>query len=171
MLVIIKSAEKQVFEACWQDVERKIAGYFYRKGCPEEDARDLCQETAMRAWAKRSSNKGDFNPWVFRIARFVFLEYLRSKRDITDVEPVDKHPGPDRIASAKSLVSECLSMLDEKRRSCLVLHDHDGLGFKEIGDKLGISTSNAHYQVETARKHLRDKFPELVVKSREEVEK
>jgi RNA polymerase sigma factor (sigma-70 family) len=167
---IAKSAEKQSFEADWRQVEGKIAGYFFRQCCPEEDARDLCQETALRAWARRDSRKGDFHPWVLGIARYVFLEYLRSKEASTDAEPADGHPGPEKIAAAKTLLSECLAMLDEKRRACLVLHDHDGLGFREIGIRLGISTSNAHYQVESARKHLREKYPELVTRSRKEAE-
>ena len=144
-----------------------VAGYFFRKGCPEEDVRDLVQETGLQAWRSYSQLQGDFKSWSFGIARNTFSAYLRKRsRELEIVEEsliADSRGNPEKIVLANILMDQCLGELTKKERECLVLHDYHGHNYKKIAEMLGISLSNAHYHVEKARSYLQEKYPELVV--------
>lgn len=160
----MKSEKHILFENVWREIQSKLTGYFYRQACPEEDVRDLVQETATRAWTNLETCKGDLPAWMFGIARYVFLDYLRRKKDETTIEidAVDQRFNPEARSIEKLLISQCLQELDPIDRECLVMHDLQGYRFEDIAKKLGISRSNAHYRVEQARQYLRLKYPELV---------
>ncbi len=154
------------FEESWHAVEPKLNGYFYRKGCSREDTLDLVQETAVRAWQNFHTLKGNFKPWVFGIAKFVFFDYLRKKKRVDEIEDEsvieDLKQDPGKSALNAQLIRQCLDELDPLDRQCLILHDLEGYNFDEISGMLGISLSNAHYHDDKARKYLRERFPELV---------
>lgn len=155
------------FENRWFAVEKKLAGYFYRKGADRDDIRDLVQETAVRACEHYHTLRGEFQPWIFGIARHVYLEYLRKCRNRYDADPAvpvsDNSSNPERNSISRKLLADCLDRLETLHRQCLVLHDHDGFTFQEISEKLGIPRSNVHYHVESARKILKKEFPELII--------
>ena len=165
------SGKQQAFVKDWRIVEGKLAGYFYRKGCPEEDSLDLVQETAIRAWRNYGTLKGDFKPWVFSIAKFTFIDYLRKKKQVDEIEDEasiqDLSPDPGSRAVNSELLRQCLEELEPIDRECLVLHDAEGYKFEIIAEMLGISVSNAHYHVDKARKYLCERFPDLVNKKKE----
>ena len=170
----MNTEEQNSFERSWRNCEDSLTGYFYRKGCPEEDTKDLMQETAMRGWKNFSSLKGEFKPWIFTIAKRTFIDYLRKRKptsEIVDNVVVDSRPGPSQHAITKSLLSQCLKVLDPIDRKCLTLHDFEGLNFEKIGEMLGISTSNAHYHANKARSGLRESFPDLLHRRPDRVDK
>ena len=163
--------EYNEFEKSWQQVEGKLAGYFYRKGCPEEDSLDLVQETAARAWGGFDTLRGDFTSWVFGIAKYVFIDYLRKRKQVDEIEDEalieDHRQDPGTRAINAELLRKCFDALDLLDRKCLTLHDIEGYNYEKISETLGISVSNAHYHVDKARKYLRERFPELVIKIKE----
>ena len=153
------------FEICWHDVERKITSFFYRKGCSSDDSCDLAQETALRGWKNFDTLRGDFKPWIFQIAKYVFIDYLRKRRGVTTVDIDDCQIAGNSHESyaqteLKSIMDEILEELDPFDRKCLILHDLEGKNFEEIAIELGNSVSNAHYHVDKARKFLRQRFEE-----------
>jgi len=158
--------DQRRFEREWRGIESKLTGFFFRKGCPREDIDDLVQETALRSWTNFSSLKTDFNAWVWGIAKHVFCDYIRKRRQVPDLEEedniIDSSPDPGTRTVSKILLKECLKMLAPLDRKCLLLHDSAGKNLKEISEILGISLSNAHYHVDKARKILQESFPELV---------
>ena len=162
----MKTAGTEEFERLWNNVNSRVASYFFRNGCPEEDVKDLTQDVALRAYRSFGTQTGDFKSWIYTISKRVFVEYVKmKKREIradSRVEAVNPNPNPDSNAVYKVLVGDCLRELDPKERVSLYYHDALGWKFEEIGEKLGISRSNAHYQVENARRKLREMYPDLV---------
>jgi RNA polymerase sigma factor (sigma-70 family) len=161
------------FEIHWFRVRDKVAGYFFRKGCSVEDTQDLVQETAMGAWRNYSTLKGDFNAWIFGIAKNTFNSYVRNKKLENIVEDeaeiLETDASPEHRAIAKILMKQCLTRLNPIDRKSLVLHDFYGKKYEEISAILGISRSNAHYHVEKARDYIRKRYPELVIRIKDEV--
>lgn len=164
-----------VFENKWKKVKPVVAGFFYRRGCPRDDTLDLIQETGIAAWKNYESLDGDFKAWVIGIAKNIYKRYLRDQKRNPGTDPetaiLDESPGPEENTITNFMLAHCLSELDEIDRKCLVLHDFHGYKFKEIGEKLGISRSNAHYHIERARKHLQNRFPELMMTKQDGREK
>jgi len=153
------SEEYYQFESSWRGVEKKIGGIYYLKGCCGADLEDLLQETAKRAWENRISRKGDFEPWIFGIALNVFREFISRKTRKTSL--TSKISNENKITPIEDkplisvLINQILSELDEKERNCIVLYYFEEQSFEKIGERLGISTSNAHYNVEKALKRIR----------------
>ena len=158
--------DQRRFEREWRGIEPKLAGFFFRKGCPRDDIDDLVQETALRSWTNYSSLKSDFASWVWGIAKHVFYDYIRKRKKVSELEEEDEitdtAPDPGTRTISKVLLKQCLKKLDPLDRKCLILHDSAGKNLKEISEELGISLSNAHYHVDKARKILQESFPELV---------
>jgi RNA polymerase sigma factor (sigma-70 family) len=153
------------FERRWNSVNTRISAYFYRNGCPQEDVRDLTQEVAYRAFRSYPTLQGDFQAWIHTITRRVFADYVRTRKQVFQVESEeeirDPKSDPGTVIVMRELLAQCLQELDPKERECLYCYDVLGWKYEEIGEKLGISRSNAHYHVENARKRLRAIFPEL----------
>jgi len=158
------------FEKEWRGIEPKLAGFFFRKGCAQEDIDDLVQETIIRSWTTFSMIKGDLDSWVWGIARLIYLEYIKKRRGeagfIEGTEIVDIDPNPGYGTISRSALSKCIQELDPLDRECLILYDSGGKNFSEISEMLGISSGKAHYHVDRARTILRESFPEPELKEK-----
>jgi RNA polymerase sigma-70 factor (ECF subfamily) len=150
------------FEDLWQSVEKRLQGYFYRKGCSDHDCEDLVQETALRAWRGFGSLNGDFNCWIFGIAKFTLFAHLRNKKRIANlnVKIAEDCPSedPGTLIVSRVHMQSCLRDMNSRDRDCLFLHDYQGCTFREIAEEIGISVSNAHYHVKRARELVRERF-------------
>jgi RNA polymerase sigma factor (sigma-70 family) len=150
------------FEELWRSVEKRLQGYFHRKGCPDYDCEDLVQETALRAWRGFATLNEDFRCWIFGIAKFTLFAHLRNKKRIAnlnlkvaeDCPPED----PGTLIISRIQMQSCLRDMNSRDRDCLFLHDYEGCTLKEIAEKMGISVSNAHYHVKRACEFVRERF-------------
>ena len=70
-----------------------------------QDAEDITSETFMRAWMSKSTIKTEtVKAYLFTIARNLYLQKIRNKKEIIEVDESihDNNPGPGRITEAKS---------------------------------------------------------------------
>src|SRR5678815_2993316 len=67
--------------------DRKIQGAIYRIMGPEEDARDLCQETLLKAYRALGTFKKEarFSSWLYQIALNVCRDRMRRGRGKSSV--------------------------------------------------------------------------------------
>lgn len=86
---------------------------------------DLAQETFIKAYTHISGFKSlsNFSTWLFRIAYNVFYDYLRSRKETSDIEVAEgilaasEHDKSD----IKIDLYRGLSLLKNEERTCLVL--------------------------------------------------
>ncbi|HUV10326.1 MAG TPA: RNA polymerase sigma factor [Acidimicrobiia bacterium] len=139
----------------------------------EEDARDVVQETYLRAWKGLKRFRGDaaFTTWLYRItanASFTFVDRRRRRRTspIDDVpEQIDTRVEArteDLVGATLGLseLAESLDRLSPSLRSLVILKDVYGLSHEEIAEDLGISVSAAKVRLHRGRKHLREMLDE-----------
>src|ERR1700755_1978212 len=71
--------------------ERPIYALAYRTIGREEDARDVCQETFLRAFRALPAFRGQakFSSWLYRIALNLCRDWLRRERRAALVQPPD----------------------------------------------------------------------------------
>jgi RNA polymerase sigma-70 factor (ECF subfamily) len=133
--------------------ERPIYALAYRVIGREEDARDVAQETFLRAFRALSGFKGQakFSSWLYRIALNLCRDWIRRERRA----PVSQAPeGVDLIelageaepsesvedlVSRKELgraVAKIMANLPEEQRTAIILKEYHGLTFQEIADLL-----------------------------------
>jgi RNA polymerase sigma-70 factor (ECF subfamily) len=165
--------------------ERPIYALAYRVIGREEDARDVCQETFLRAFRGLPGFKGEakFSSWLYRIALNLSRDWLRRQRRAPTVqlaEGVDPgeltaERGPvesiEDLVSRRELsavVEEAMALLPEEQRTAIVLKEYHGMTFQEIADMQGCPLSTVKtrlYQgLSVLRRHLEKngRVPQLV---------
>jgi RNA polymerase sigma-70 factor (ECF subfamily) len=142
----------------------------YRLTADEEDARDVVQESYLRAWKALPNFRGDaqFSTWMYRItantAYSVAKRRRRHRADPLDAmveDPIELHPDlqPEGAAETSAMLDELAVALDElppKLRVLVVLKDVYGLSHEEIAEELGISVAAAKVRLHRGRRKLRD---------------
>lgn len=139
----------------------------------EEDARDVVQETYLRAWKSLKRFRGDaaFTTWLYRITAntsFTLVDRRRRRRTspIDDVpEQIDTRveARTEDLVGATIGLSELATSLDRlspSLRSLVILKDVYGLSHEEIAEDLGISVSAAKVRLHRGRKRLREMLDE-----------
>jgi RNA polymerase sigma-70 factor, ECF subfamily len=156
--------------------ERPIYALAYRVIGREEDARDVAQETFLRAFRALSGFKGQakFSSWLYRITLNLCRDWIRKERrtpiaqapDGVDLIELAGEATPSEtiedLVSRKQLgeaVAKAMALLPEEQRTAIILKEYHGLTFQEIADLLDCPLSTVKtrlYQGLTVlRRHLR----------------
>ena len=155
--------------------ERPIYALAYRVIGREEEARDVAQETFLRAFRALSGFKGQakFSSWLYRITLNLCRDWIRRERrtpimqapeGVDLVELAGEAVGTesiDDLVSRKELgraVARAMALLPEEQRTAIILKEYHGLTFQEIADLLDCPLSTVKtrlYQGLTVlRRHL-----------------
>jgi RNA polymerase sigma-70 factor (ECF subfamily) len=138
--------------------ERPIYVLAYRTIGREEDARDVCQETFLRAFRALPGFRGQakFSSWLYRIALNLCRDWMRRERRAPvlqfpeDVDPIEQAVAAEPSESIEDLVARkdltrvverVMARLPEEQRTAIVLKEYHGLTFQEIADIVGCPLS------------------------------
>ena len=157
--------------------ERPIYALAYRTIGREEDARDVCQETFLRAFRALPGFRGQakFSSWLYRITLNLCRDWIRRERrtpvvqapegvDVIELagedvpsETIEELVSRHEVGRA---VAKAMAQLPEEQRTAIILKEYHGLTFQEIADLLDCPLSTVKtrlYQGLTVlRKQLRD---------------
>ncbi|MBP6458599.1 MAG: RNA polymerase sigma factor [Crocinitomicaceae bacterium] len=138
----------------------------------EEDARDLTQETMLKALTYRDYYKPqtNFKAWVFTIMRNVFInQYRRNSKSKTLFDfskdlyllanSVANHETPNNYIYNKEINNK-INELNEEYKQPFLMH-YEGFKYKEISDKLNIPIGTVKSRIFIARKKLMEQLPEF----------
>jgi RNA polymerase sigma-70 factor, ECF subfamily len=155
--------------------ERPIFALAYRVIGREEEARDVVQETFLRAFRGIGNFRGQakFSSWVYRIALNLCRDWIRRERrapilptpEGVDVIELAAEQGPvesieDLVArnDISKVVADLMTRLPEEQRTAIVLKEYHGMTFQEIADLQGVPLSTVKtrlYQgLNVLRRHL-----------------
>ena len=138
--------------------ERPIYALAYRTIGREEDARDVCQETFLRAFRALPGFRGQakFSSWLYRIALNLCRDWIRRERRAPTVQPPEdvdvmelaaaSEPSEsiEDLVARKDLsraVERAMALLPDEQRTAIVLKEYHGLTFQEIAELLGCPLS------------------------------
>jgi RNA polymerase sigma-70 factor (ECF subfamily) len=133
--------------------ERQIYALAYRTIGREEEARDIAQETFLRAFRAIRGFRGQakFSSWLYRIALNLCRDWMRRERRAPVVHPpegdpmdlVAEQPSPaepiDDTVSRREMtqsIARAMTLLPEEQRTAIILKEYHGLTFQEIADLL-----------------------------------
>ncbi len=131
--------------------ERPIYSLAYRVIGREEDARDVAQETFLRAFRGLGGFKGQakFSSWLYRITLNLCRDWMRRQRraplaqapEGVDLIELASESTPSEsiedLVSRKELgraVARAMSNLPDEQRTAIILKEYHGLTFQEIAD-------------------------------------
>ncbi len=132
---VILTGDQLAFTKLVQHYQQAVRQYCRRLCAPDHAlADDIAQETFLQAYRKIAlyQGRGKFQAWLFRIAYFQFLQYLRSKK-IADQLPTDLE-SPDSHTDAMETrdLEKAMEQLPANERACLTLHYSFGYTHAEI---------------------------------------
>ena len=165
---------QEVFDAllAWLDPDRDQAALKYEKirsGLIKFfttrgalDPEDLADETINRVAGKLKDIGKDFTgdpePYFYRVARFVIMEYLRKKLPQPMLaSPID----PNRIELEYNCLERCIERLTKENRDLLLrYHSPDGRVETDLrralADELGIAPNALRIRVHRIRQGLKE---------------
>lgn len=160
-----KNGDEEAFGSLVRPGAHDLHAYLVRMTGRPDEARDLLQETWIRAWRAMPAYRhtGRFTGWLFTIARNVALDALRSRRTFEPLAPEETlaHPDPDpleEVASGEFLrdLGKALEGLPPDRRNVFLLRQHTDLTFREIAGEMGIPLGTALSHMHHAVRQLRE---------------
>ena len=133
--------------------ERPIYALAYRVIGREEEARDVAQETFLRAFRALKGFKGQakFSSWLYRITLNLCRDWIRREKrapvaqapegmdlvelagEATPAETIEQLVGRRQLGRA---VSRAMAVLPEEQRTAIILKEYHGLTFQEIAELL-----------------------------------
>ena len=126
-----------------------------------EDAEDAVQEGFLHAYKAlhRFLPDQSFGAWLHRIVANAALDLTRRRkvRDADELTDVVASPfrDPGESRDLRDRLRAALSLLGERQRAVIVLHDVEGFKHAEIGTMLGIPEGTARSDLHHARAQLR----------------
>ena len=182
LVVAARAGDQQAFEALVRATYADSYTLAYRLTGDEEDARDVVQESYLRAYRGLKRFRGDaqFTTWLYRITANCASTHLGRRAKHRHDELVDDAPLPDtspdidpaartEARATRDRLTTALRGLPPRLRAVVVLRDVYDLPHEAIAAELGISESAAKVRLHRARKKLRENlFPLRGGQGREE---
>ena len=165
-----RGGDQHAFEELVRATHAEAYTLAYRLVGNEEDARDVVQDTYLRAFRGLKNFRGDaqFTTWLYRItancANTHLSKRVRHRHDELDEDDPaipDLDPSNDPVARADASVlrdrlTEALRELPPRLRAVVVLRDVYDLSHEDIAAELGISETAAKVRLHRARRRLRE---------------
>src|SRR3990167_9839588 len=162
--------------------ERPIYALAYRVIGREEDARDVAQETFLRAYRALSGFKGQakFSSWLYRITLNLCRDWIRRERrapvmqapegvDIIELAgratPSESIEDPVTRRQLGRAVGRVMSLLPDEQRTAIIMKEYHGLTFQEIAELLDCPLSTVKTRLYQGLSVLRKKLQDAGVES------
>ncbi len=159
-----------VFTRIFDQHRHAVNAYFLGRVADPELARDLLQETFLRAW-RRLSEIGPLpgeqqRAWIFTVARNLAIDSYRASAARRAAEAAMRHhaatrqttvAGPHLHAELRerlALLDAAIRSLPEDLRVTLAMATAGGLTSRQIGEALGGPAGTVRYRLSQARKQL-----------------
>lgn len=177
LLARARRGEAAAFEAVVRAYERRVWGLCWKLTLDAELARDVTQEAFLRLYEQfgRYDPARPFEPWFLTLVTNLALN-ARAKARLRRAASLDA-PAPDGEARPEppdptATPAAQGAALDEQRRAIraavaalppmyggvVALHYLEGLGVKEIGERLGMPVGTVKIRLHRARSALREKL-------------
>jgi RNA polymerase sigma-70 factor, ECF subfamily len=178
----LKRGDVSAFETLVAERSGEIYGLLYRLTENGEEARDLTQETFLRAFQSIEHFRGDadLRTWIYRIAinqaRNRWRWWRRRRRNSTvsldsadergnnrlaDSLPADRGNTPEQETLAherERVLRGALQTLGRPYREAVILRDIEGLSYEEVAATLRISVGTVKSRLARGRSALRQKL-------------
>src|SRR3954452_655237 len=180
LVAAVRRADDRAFEALYHRYNRRIQAYVFGMCKDHARAEDITQEIFVSALRRMRETERPiaFKPWIYEIAKNACIDQHRRARRAEEVSlqadealaPADYgrlvhgDPTPDGAVTVKQdLDNLCGAFggLSETHHAILVMRELEGLSYREIGDRLGMSRPAVESTLFRARRRLTEEYEEL----------
>ena len=158
--------------------QRRIAAYVYGMVHDHGRAEDITQDVFLSALRRMRATDARivFKPWIYEIAKNACIDaFRRSKRaeevsyDVEDgverLHLTSNGPTPDAAVDTRMSLDHlrgAFGGLSEAHHQILVMREFEGLSYRQIGERLGMSRPSVESTLFRARRRLSEEYEELV---------
>lgn len=164
LMVAYQGGEMQALAELYELMRPQLKGFLQGLSWDATTAEDLVQETFLHLHRARHTYEPGrpVRPWLFGIARNVFLMHRRSSaRRARHEQPAAEElpelpiaPEAERLTE-RSALWRALERLGEGRREAVMLHHLLEMDFKQVGAVLGIAAGTAKVRAHRGIAELR----------------
>lgn len=165
LMMAYQRGDGTAFEALYTQIAPQLGGYLRALCRDAARAEDLLQEAFLQVHRSRHTYlpPRPVKPWVYAIARNVFLmsrrsAFRRARHESVADEALPEVPVPaevERLADRTTL-QRALGSLPHDRREAMLLHHVWGFSFREAGAVLGVSEAAAKLRAHRGIRRLRE---------------
>jgi RNA polymerase sigma factor (sigma-70 family) len=180
LVTAVRAGDDRAFERLYERYHRRIAAYIYGMVNDYARAEDIAQDVFISALRRMRETERSiaFKPWIYEIAKNACIDQFRRSRRAEEVSYdaedglgaadygrlVTSGPTPDAAVDQKlSLDHLCGAFggLSETHHEILVMRELEGLSYREIGERLGMSRPSVESTLFRARRRLTEEYAEL----------
>ena len=163
LMIRYQSGSLQAFQEIYAQLAAGVRRYLSHLARGSEIADDLLQETFLQMHCSRGAYNPKYavRPWVFGLARNVFLMNRRAARQWAKIHESREElpefpvlPEADRLGSQDE-IRRGIAHLSPDQAEALLLHHEWGFSFEEIAGMLGISAAAARARASRGMTDLR----------------
>ncbi len=125
----------------------------------EEDAKDIVQTAFEKLWRNRETvENGKSKSFLFTVAYNQMIDHIRKVKRISLREEFDDEVKivHQTNSNTKKILMDALNLLNETQRSLVMLKDYEGYNYEQIGEIMGLNTSQVKVYLHRARLALRN---------------
>jgi RNA polymerase sigma-70 factor (ECF subfamily) len=157
---------EQQWLTIYRETVHPLYGYMAKRtGGNRELTEDVVQESYLRALESWNLKAVPECPlaWLKRVARNVFIDYLRQntrdvKAEVERMPDVKSRNSDDAFESLEIFLA--ISSLGKKRARILEAFYYDGMSIREIASEMGLSERAVEGHLRRARQSLKSLFPD-----------
>jgi RNA polymerase sigma factor (sigma-70 family) len=177
----VRRGDDRAFESLYGRYQRRIHAYVLGMCKDHARAEDITQEVFVSALRRMRETERPiaFKPWIYEIAKNACIDQFRRSRRAEEVSlqaddalaPADygRLVGPGPTPEAAVVVKQDLDNLcgafgglSDVHHEILVMRELEGLSYREIGERLGLSRPAVESTLFRARRRLGEEYDELV---------
>jgi RNA polymerase sigma factor (sigma-70 family) len=177
----VRRGDDRAFEILYQRYQRRIGAYVCGMVKDHGRSEDVTQEVFVSALRRMRETERPiaFKPWIYEIAKNACIDQFRRSKRAEEVSleadegfaPSDygrlvgSEPTPDAAVVAKQELDHLCGAfggLSDTHHEILVLRELEGLSYREIGDRMGMSRPAVESTLFRARRRLTEEYDELV---------
>ena len=141
----------RAFDQLVQKYQSPVRRFFLNLTCGDSELSDLAQDTFIKAYTNIANfkNLSSFSTWLYRIAYNVFYDYIRSRKETTDLDAreVDAANSTEQVNVGEQMdVYQSLRTLKEIERTCITLFYMEDVSIDKIAGITGcpVGTVKSH---------------------------
>jgi RNA polymerase sigma factor (sigma-70 family) len=181
LVAAVRRGDDRAFEELYARYHRRIHAYVMGMVKDHGRAEDVTQEVFVSALRRMRETERPiaFKPWIYEIAKNACIDQFRRSRRAEEVSleadeglaPSDygrlvgSDPTPDAAVAAKQDLDHLCGAfggLSDAHHEILVMREFEGLSYREIGDRLGMSRPAVESTLFRARRRLTEEYDDLV---------
>jgi len=181
LVAAVRRGDDRAFELLYSRYQRRIHAYVLGMVKDHGRAEDVTQEVFVSALRRMRETERPiaFKPWIYEIAKNACIDQFRRSRRAEEISlqadegfaPADygrlvgSDPTPDAAVAAKQELDHLCGAfggLSQTHHEILVLRELEGMSYREIGERMGMSRPAVESTLFRARRRLTEEYDDLV---------